>query len=281
MIRTVLSCALALGLSSSAWASEAVSPWARDEGSALRLVDAGPAEAPGTRLAAIAIRLEPGWKTYWRQPGASGVPPRFDFTGSANLAEARVVYPVPERSVGEDGVTNVYHGLVTLPVAVRPRDPGAPVELRLVADYGVCERVCVPVRAEARLRLAPSGGGEGPEAEEVRAAVASTPRPSRLGASEAPSIASVTRSAGAAGVQLDVVATVPPGDDEPALFAETGEGDYAPAPELAGPPRDGRALFRLRFDEPELPPSGLKLTLSAGGASVETPVALDAIGRAP
>ena len=35
--------------------------------------------------AGIEIRLAPGWKTYWRYPGDSGVPPRFDFSGSRNV----------------------------------------------------------------------------------------------------------------------------------------------------------------------------------------------------
>ena len=32
--------------------------------------------------AGVEIRLDPGWKTYWRDPGDSGVPPTFDFSGS-------------------------------------------------------------------------------------------------------------------------------------------------------------------------------------------------------
>ena len=31
------------------------------------------------------IRLAPGWKTYWRYPGDSGVPPRFEFDASDNV----------------------------------------------------------------------------------------------------------------------------------------------------------------------------------------------------
>lgn len=256
--------------------AEPVSPWARDGSAALRLVDAGQGAAPGERLAAIEITLEPGWKTYWRQPGASGVPPRFDFSASSNLAEARIAYPTPERSAGEDGVTNVYHGAVTLPVAVRPRDPAAPVELRLVADYGVCEAVCVPIRAEAEIDLEPGGGAAGPAADEARRAVETAPRPMTLAETGPLDIVSVRRAPGP-GQALEVVAATPPGSAAPELFAETGEGDFAPAPEMVGEVRDGRAQFRIAFDEPELPRSGLRLTLAAGGRAVETAVALDAI----
>ncbi|MEG4641374.1 protein-disulfide reductase DsbD domain-containing protein, partial [Paracoccus sp. APAP_BH8] len=47
------------------------------------------ATAEGHRMTALHLRLEPGWKTYWRSPGDAGVPPRFDWAASRNLAEVR------------------------------------------------------------------------------------------------------------------------------------------------------------------------------------------------
>lgn len=278
MTRLIAAAALTL-LALPAGASESVSPWAREGSAALRLVDAGPASsAPGERLAAIAIALDPGWKTYWRQPGASGVPPRFDFSGSTNLAEARVAFPAPERADDGDGVTNVYHGQVIFPVTVTPRNPSKPVELKLVADYGVCEMICVPVRAEAELEL--TSASAGPEAEEVRAAVSASPKPLALGAKEALAVSTVTRASAKSGSALEIAVAAPAGET-PLLFAETGDGEFAPAPETVGAPKDGVARFRMDFDEPELPKSGLRLTLAAGGRAVETAVALDAISPAP
>jgi DsbC/DsbD-like thiol-disulfide interchange protein len=32
--------------------------------------------------AGILVELEPDWKTYWRVPGDSGIPPQFDWAGS-------------------------------------------------------------------------------------------------------------------------------------------------------------------------------------------------------
>ena len=255
--------------------AEPVSPWVREGAAALRLVDAGAGARKGERLAAITIALDPGWKTYWRQPGASGVPPRFDFSASSNVAEARVTFPTPERSDAEDGVTNVYHGEVTLPVAVTPRDPSAPVELRLVADYGVCEAVCVPVRSEAELELAPDGAGAGPAAEEARRAALATPKVQPLGEKGALSVLSVRRGPPAEHGPTIEVRVAAPGGEAPALFAETGDGDYAPAPEALG-----GGVFRIAFEDPDLPRSGLRLTLAAGGRAVESAVSLDEIAAA-
>jgi DsbC/DsbD-like thiol-disulfide interchange protein len=269
-----------LGALAAPAAAEPTSPWVSEGAASLRLVDAGQGPVAGSRLAAIAIRLDPGWKTYWRQPGASGVPPRFDFSQSSNLAEAAVSFPTPERAADADGVTNVYHDSVVIPVTVRPRDPSAPVSLRLVADYGLCEAVCVPAHSEAALELAPGGGKDGPAAAAVRKAVELTPKPAQLGADGELSVKRVWRTHTAAGTLLEIEVGGPPGVP-PLLFAETGDGDFAPAPEAVGEPSGGRAQFRMAFSESELPKSGLRLTLAAGDKAIETPVSLDAIVSKP
>src|ERR1700680_2214125 len=47
--------------------------------------------------AVIEIRLDTGWKTYWRYPGDSGVPPTLDFAGSENVKSVTVLWPAPGR----------------------------------------------------------------------------------------------------------------------------------------------------------------------------------------
>src|SRR5256885_4434391 len=74
--------------------AEDSSPWQRDAHSAIRLL-AGSRSGAGL-LGGIAIQLEPGWKTYWRTPGDSGVPPRFDFSKSDNVEAGSGFLPGPE-----------------------------------------------------------------------------------------------------------------------------------------------------------------------------------------
>ena len=62
----------------------------------------------------IEIKLQPGWKTYWRYPGDSGVPPRFDFSGSDNLGRAKVLYPAPHLFTDETGNSLGYKDRGTL-----------------------------------------------------------------------------------------------------------------------------------------------------------------------
>src|SRR5712672_2579663 len=74
--------------------AEDASPWQRDGHSAVRLL-AG-SRSGAVLLGGIAIQLEPGWKTYWRNPGDSGVPPRFDFSRSDNVEAVTVLWPSPK-----------------------------------------------------------------------------------------------------------------------------------------------------------------------------------------
>ncbi|MGB3141534.1 MAG: protein-disulfide reductase DsbD domain-containing protein, partial [Aestuariivirga sp.] len=70
----------------------------------------------GVWQAGILAELEPEWKTYWRMPGDSGIPPQFDWAGSQNSAAIEVGFPVPRRFNDEGGETIGYHDRVVFPV---------------------------------------------------------------------------------------------------------------------------------------------------------------------
>src|SRR5262249_38948166 len=133
-LRSSVCCAalpLALLVASPALAADA-SPWDGGSRSAVRLVAGTPTNGGGRKVlrGGIEIRLDPGWKTYWRYPGDSGVPPRFSFARSENLESVRVLWPAPKR-FGEPGDTSIgYVGDVILPLRILPRDPSRPVLLR-------------------------------------------------------------------------------------------------------------------------------------------------------
>jgi DsbC/DsbD-like thiol-disulfide interchange protein len=97
--------------------------------------------------------LEPGWHTYWRNPGESGVPPVFDFSGSDNVASVEVLYPAPNRYDDGASVSLVYHDEVVFPLLVTPEAADRPVMLRLKAQFGVCSEVCIPTEASAEVEL--------------------------------------------------------------------------------------------------------------------------------
>ena len=105
-------------------------------------------------LGGIAFQLQPGWHTYWRNPGDSGVPPRFDFSKSDNVEAVTVLWPAPKKfDDGAGGVSLGYHDQIVLPLRIVAKSVDKPVTLRAAIDYAVCEKICIPVAGQCRARL--------------------------------------------------------------------------------------------------------------------------------
>src|SRR5262245_29832388 len=77
--------------------ADAASPWVELHASRARLIASPAGTAGAARLAGLEIAMQDGWKTYWRMPGDAGVPPTFDWSGSVNAADIKVLYPAPTR----------------------------------------------------------------------------------------------------------------------------------------------------------------------------------------
>src|SRR3954451_23131178 len=119
------------------------SPWVKDGHSAVRLL-AG-SRSGTVLLGGIAIQLQPGWHTYWRTPGDSGVPPRFDFSKSENVDTVTILWPAPTKfDDGAGGESLGYLKQVTFPMRVIAKDASKPVVLRAAINYAVCEKICIP-----------------------------------------------------------------------------------------------------------------------------------------
>ncbi|MBM3554525.1 MAG: hypothetical protein FJX47_03100 [Alphaproteobacteria bacterium] len=129
----------------------------------------------------LQIRLEPGWHTYWRQPGEGGIPPVLDWAGSTNLAGIEIAFPLPKRK-SEGGLTSfIYENEVVLPLAVRVADPARPLGLRLQLLYGVCKDICIPAEASLALDLPPGTAGPTAFADLIAKYDARVPRASLPG----------------------------------------------------------------------------------------------------
>lgn len=101
----------------------------------------------------VLISLDPGWKTYWRMPGESGVPPEFNWTASVP-AEIEVKYPLPARHADQSGEAVGYDNEVLFPVTVRAGDTSA-ADLKLDLFFAVCKDICIPASAQAEITLGP------------------------------------------------------------------------------------------------------------------------------
>lgn len=254
------------------------SEWTGDSRSAARLIAGAAQRDKDGKLfrAGVEIRLAPGWKTYWRYPGDSGVPPQFDFAGSDNVKNVTVLWPAPHRLADSEGVTIGYKDNVAFPVRIEPKDPGKPVVLKLKLDYAICEKLCIPVDARTELSLS---GAAGANETTLVAAETRIPKSGALGGAGDIAITFARRDAASSPQKILVDVKAPAGTTAE-LFAEGPTPDWAlPVPEPVAGAESGSQRFAFVLDG--LPPGTsakgavLKLTAAAGGHAIETSFRLD------
>ena len=254
-------------------AQAAVGPWVSDGKARVRLIAAG-IDASGQLRGGLEIELDPGWHTYWRSPGDSGIAPTIDFAGSRNLGPVEIAFPVPERLDDGYSVTNIYKGSVLLPLTARLIDPAAGADLSLKLDIGVCAEVCMPDHFEAALSIKP--GETDAEAGEALANAAK-----RLPGAPDPSAFAVTGATRQGGSDkrptFDIAVKLP--DVKGAEVFVEGPVDWYPnAPKLVSQ-GGGGGTYRVAFDRltSKVPIAGTKLrvTIVSAGRAIEQWVPLD------
>ncbi len=142
------------------------SPWAENPYARARLITTGysglGAGEQSKAIAGLQIELNPGWKTYWRVPGDSGIPPLINWEGSKNIRSIEIRWPAPYRFIDQYGMSIGYKNEIVLPVNIIPKDETAPVQLALELDYAVCADVCLPVNSKMALNIEPDSKKAGP-----------------------------------------------------------------------------------------------------------------------
>jgi len=265
-------CATFVAAAAPAQATDA-SAWARENQAAMRLIAGSAKPGAKTLPAGIELELAPGWHTYWRYPGDSGLPPRFDFSGSRNLAAAKVSYPAPHLYTDETGNTLGYKNHVIFPVSVTPKEPGQPVTLHVKIDYAICDKLCVPASGQAELTLAPGTSANEAALAAAQARVPKPVAPTTLGLT----LKRVSKD-GKPAVTVDVKAA----KDAPVqIFAEGPTADWAlPVPKKTAGAPAGKRRFTFALDglppgvNPKAP-AELTLTVVEGDKAYETKVHLD------
>jgi DsbC/DsbD-like thiol-disulfide interchange protein len=228
-------------------ASPGEAPWVGENYSKVRLVS-GTGAREGQYLVGVQIKLEPGWKTYWRMPGDSGVPPSFDWSASKNLKEAQVLYPAPHRFADASGTAIGYEDEVVFPVMVTPERPDEPVELKLNVDYGICKTLCIPNEANLNIELPrQSTTGQSYDVLLTRF-VDLVPKPAETG--KLPALGGLEAKLDSTKPELIIDANFADGATGTDLFVEAPGGTFVPVPKPLGPVQNGKQRFVVSFASP-------------------------------
>jgi len=134
-----------------------------------------------TLNAAIRLQLQPGWHTYWKNPGDAGEATTLSvsLSGDREGRSDQIAWPTPSK-IPESGLMAYgYEGDVVLPVTLRASGVG-PATVQAHAEWLVCANTCVPEKGDFTLTL-PAATSETPEGQEAplfHHVAAQMPRPS-------------------------------------------------------------------------------------------------------
>jgi DsbC/DsbD-like thiol-disulfide interchange protein len=168
----LLACLVATILSVGAKAHVAETDWATSEGGRMRIVTLAP-DDKGIVKAVLQVDLTPGWITYWREPGGSGIPPQITPAAGSKAEVTGIEFPVPKHIRLGDIDDIAYDEPVTLPFTIALN--GEADTLDLSAFIGVCREICVPFQSEFKIDVAAAGHDTSAEEAIIRDAEAKMP----------------------------------------------------------------------------------------------------------
>lgn len=134
-----------------------ISPAIAQTGLTVQLVPETSAIVPGeTFRVGLFIHHEPGWHTYWRQPGIVGVPTTMAWALPDGFEAGPLEYPEPEATKMFQIKAQGYERDVLLQTVIRaPKNlkPGSQITMQGKAAWMCCNQTCHPASKELRLTL--------------------------------------------------------------------------------------------------------------------------------
>ena len=103
----------------------------------------------------LQLQHQPGWHTYWRNPGDSGLATQLSWQLPAGMQAGDILWPVPQMIPVGDMVNHGFEHTVLLAVPVqisKAFNPGV-TEVKLQADWLVCKQECIPQSGQFVLKL--------------------------------------------------------------------------------------------------------------------------------
>lgn len=115
-----------------------------------QLILADDTAKPGeTVMVGVQLKMDPGWHTYWKNPGSAGMATKIDWQLPAGVTAGEIIWPLPEKLPPDEVVTYAYQNEVVLLVPLKlaaDLKPG-PLALKAKLSWLECKEQCVPAGA--------------------------------------------------------------------------------------------------------------------------------------
>ena len=112
-----------------------------------RLILSADTARPGdTVLAGVDLKMEPGWHTYWENPGAAGYATKIEWQLPPGVTAGDIQWPLPEKLPPVEVTTYGYDDEVVLLVPLKlaaDLKPG-PLDLKAKVSWLECKAACIP-----------------------------------------------------------------------------------------------------------------------------------------
>jgi thiol:disulfide interchange protein DsbD len=113
----------------------------------VRLILSADTARPGdTVLTGVELKMEPGWHTYWKNPGTAGYATKIEWQLPPGVTAGEIQWPLPEKLPPAEVTTYGYDNEVVLLVPLKlaaDLKPG-PLDLKAKVSWLECKEACVP-----------------------------------------------------------------------------------------------------------------------------------------
>ncbi|HXI73284.1 MAG TPA: protein-disulfide reductase DsbD domain-containing protein [Verrucomicrobiae bacterium] len=119
------------------------------------LFSADPAQPGTTILSGVHLKMDEGWHTYWKNPGAAGLPTKIEWHLPPGVTAGETQWPLPEIIPPTEVTTYGYEGEVVLlvPLTLAADLKPGPLVLKADVSWLECKEQCVPGKTTVEATL--------------------------------------------------------------------------------------------------------------------------------
>jgi thiol:disulfide interchange protein DsbD len=124
----------------------AITPARAAHTNARLMVSAATARPGDTVLAGVQLKMEPGWHTYWKNPGEAGQATEIQWQLPPGISAGAIQWPLPKKIPPAEIATYGYTDEVVLlvPLTLASNLPSGPLPLAAKVSWLECQEACIP-----------------------------------------------------------------------------------------------------------------------------------------
>ena len=111
---------------------------------------------PGDTIwAGVDLKMDPGWHTYWKNPGDAGFATEIKWQLPPGISAGEIQWPLPEKFPPTEVTTYGYTNEVMLivPLTIESNFPSGETDLKANVSWLECKDVCIPANQDVEAIL--------------------------------------------------------------------------------------------------------------------------------